>query len=57
MLGRSDTGDSIAAMAVDVFDSFLINLAVSNSLNTDHERIVNPRNKLAIESIQTAFCY
>ena len=45
MLGRSDTGDSIAAMAVDVFDSFLINLAVSNSLNTNHERIINPRDK------------
>ena len=45
MLGRSDTGDSIAAMAVDVFDSFLINLAVSNSLNTNHERIINPKDK------------
>ena len=57
MLGRSEAGDSIVAMAIDVFDSFLVNLAVSNGLNTDHERIVNPRNKLAIESIQTAFCY
>ena len=45
MLGRSVTGDSIAAMARDVFDSFLINLAVSNSLNTNHERIINPRDK------------
>ena len=45
MLGRSVTGDSIAAMAGDVFDSFLINLAVSNSLNTNHERIINPRDK------------
>ena len=45
MLGRSDTGDSITAMAVDVFDSFLINLAVSNSLNTNHERIINPKDK------------
>ena len=56
MLGRSEAGDSIVAMAIDVFDSFLVNLAVSNSLNTDHERIVNPRNKLAIESIQTEIC-
>ena len=56
MLGRSEPGDSIVAMAIDVFDSFLVNLAVSNSLNTDHERIVNPRNKLAIESIQTEIC-
>ena len=57
MLGRSEAGDSIVAMAIDVFDSFLVNLAVSNGLNTDHERIVNPRNKLAIESIQTEICY
>ena len=57
MLGRTEPGDCIAAMAIDVLDSFLVNLAVSNGLNTDHERIVNPRNKLAIESIQTAFCY
>ena len=56
MLGRTEAGDCIAAMADDEFNSFLVNLAVSNSLNTDHERIVNPRNKLAIESIQTAFC-
>ena len=56
MLGRSEPGDSIVAMANDVFDSFLVNLAVSNGLNTDHERIVNPRNKLAIESIQTEIC-
>ena len=56
MLGRSEAGDSIVAMAIDVFDSFLVNLAVSNGLNTDHERIVNPRNKLAIESIQTEIC-
>ena len=49
-------GDSIVAMAIDVFDSFLVNLAVSNGLNTDHERIVNPRNKLAIEPIQTEIC-
>ena len=39
-LGRSDPGDSIAAMANDVIDSFLVNFAVSNSLNTNHERIV-----------------
>ena len=57
MLGRSDTGDSIAAMAVDVFDSFLINLAVSNNLNTNHERIINPRDKQRIESIQTEICF
>ena len=57
MLGRSEPGDSIVAMAIDVFDSFLVNLAVSNSLNTDHERIVNPRNKLAIEAIQTEICF
>ena len=57
MLGRSDTGDSIAAMAVDVFDSFLINLAVSNSLNTSYERIINPRDKQRIESNQTEICY
>ena len=56
MLGRSEGGGSIVAMAIDVFDSFLVNLAVSNGLNTDHERIVNPRNKLAIESIQTEIC-
>ena len=40
MLGRSEPGDSIVAMANDVFDSFLVNFAVSNSLNTNHERIV-----------------
>ena len=57
MLGRSEAGDSIVAMAIDVFDSFLVNLAVSNGLNTDHERIVNPRNTLAIESIQTVICF
>ena len=57
MLGCSDTGDSIAAMAVDVFDSFLINLAVSNSLNTNHERIINPKDKQRIESIQTEICF
>ena len=56
MLGRSESGDSIAAMADDVSLSLSVNLAASHSLNTDHERIINPRNKLAIESIQTAFC-
>ena len=40
MLGRSDPGDSIAAMSIDAIDSFLVNFAVSNSLNTNHERIV-----------------
>ena len=57
MLGRSVTGDSITAMAGDVFDSFLINLAVSNSLNTSYERIINPRDKQRIESNQTEICY
>ena len=57
MLGRTEAGDCIAAMAIEVLDSFLVNLAVSNSLNTDHERIVDPRNKLAIESIQTEICF
>ena len=56
MLGRSESGDSIAAMADDVSLSLSVNLAASHSLNTDHGRIINPRDKLAIESIQTAFC-
>ena len=57
MLGRSVTGDSITAMAGDVFDSFLINLAVSDSLNTSYERIINPRDKQRIESNQTEICF
>ena len=53
MLGRTEAGDCIAVMAVDVLDSFLVNLAVGNSLNTSYERIINPRDKQRIESNQT----
>ena len=64
MLGRSDPGDSIAAMANDVIDSFLVNFAVSNSLNTSEKRtsailpsppaICNPRRFLPISPSQMA---